>query len=82
MYEGEVVQFEATITYDPATFECQRVEWRNPSSFPWRLALQSPGRPDIVVTIQPNTTGNRAGNQVRNYFIDGPHGAGFQLWPA
>jgi hypothetical protein len=78
--ENGVVVFSATLQYDGVTFELSSVTWTNPGPHRWRIAIITPGKADIVVTVNVGASGSRTGNQVRNYFIDGPQGAGWQMW--
>ena len=77
--EGGATLFFADLTYDNATFELSSVSWTNPGPYRWRIAIITPGKADIVVIVNVGASGTRSGNQVKNYFVDGPQGAGWQM---
>ncbi len=78
MHEGGALVFDASITFDDATFAVTRVDWDNPGPRDWLLTLQAPGVPDIETVIRAGRSGRRTGG-LGGYFVDGPLGAGYQL---
>jgi hypothetical protein len=80
MREGDVLVFSSTITFDDATGRVTRVQWSNPSPRRMQVTIITPTKADLVTVIEPGASGQRNVNQNQGYFIDGPQGAGYQVW--
>lgn len=78
--ENGVLVFSSTITFDDVTGRVTRVAWNNPSPFRWRVNIITPTKADLETIIEPGASGQRNVNQNLGYFIDGPLGAGYQVW--
>ena len=79
MREGNTLLFHAEIVYNESNFRVSSVSWNNPGPYRWRLNVVSPNRPDIETIIEVGASGQATVAQ--GYFVDGPLGAGYQLWP-
>ena len=78
--EDGVPLLVARITTSDITGRVTRVEWENPSTYRWRVAVLTPSKADLVTIIEPGATGSRNVNQNQGYLIDGVLGAGYQVW--